>query len=69
MGTWGLLVAAIRRDARRAPLERRTKYRSDPRPSINKMPKMVAMIEVAGKSVSGEKYANVKSEIGTGLAP
>jgi hypothetical protein len=33
------------------------------------MPKMVAMIEVMGRSVSGEKYANIKSEISTGLAP
>jgi hypothetical protein len=44
-------------------------YRSDPRPSIIKMPAMVAMIEVAGSIVSGEKYAKMKSEIATGLAP
>ncbi len=44
-------------------------YRSDPRPTISKMPAMVATIDDAGKSVSGEKYAKMKSEIGTGLSP
>jgi hypothetical protein len=43
--------------------------RSVPRPSIITMPAIVATIDVAGSSVSGEKYAKMKSDVRTGLSP
>jgi hypothetical protein len=64
-----LLVAAILYGARCADLDVRMTYRSEPRPTIIKMPAIVATIDVAGRSVSGEKYAKMKSEIGKGLTP
>ena len=61
-----LARAGDRDRATHTALGQRNTIRSEPRPTMIMTPASVAMIDVAGRSVSGEKYAKTRLKVRTG---